>query len=76
MAHYYFNVRRDENVFVDQVGVALSSLEEAWMWALDDAAQLLREGEIDITRHRCWIEVCDEHRCVVISVPVDRTAVQ
>jgi len=76
MRRYYFNVRRDETVFVDHVGVALPSLEEAWTWALNDAAQLIREGEIDRTRHRHWIEVCDEHQCAVISVPVDRTTVQ
>jgi hypothetical protein len=76
MGRYYFNVRCDGTVFVDHTGVRLPSLQDAWIWALRDAMQLIREGSIDRTRHRYWIEVCDEHQCAVLSIPVGPMTVQ
>lgn len=76
MVRYYFNVRRDDTVFEDKVGAMLPGAAEAWTRAIKVALALKREGWVNSSEHRFWIEVCDEQHCAIMSFPIGRVTMQ
>jgi hypothetical protein len=72
MRRFYFNVRGRSVVYEDYQGEYLAGRPEAWDWAIRDAQLLLDQGVIDGDPHEYWIEILDERRRPVATVPLAR----
>lgn len=52
----------------------LSGSPEAWAWAVADGQKLIADGVLTEPAENYWIEIVDDRRRPVATVPLDRLA--
>jgi hypothetical protein len=72
MPKFYFNVRRDGVVYEDHEGEELSGRAAAWDWAIRDAQLLIDQRTFAGAAEDYWIEIVDELRRPLATVPLAR----
>jgi len=65
----YFNLMSDDETLLDEEGVEVRDLDQAWAQALKAIAELRQEAEFDLTEWERWrLEATDSTGKVLFSI--------
>ncbi|WP_423066989.1 DUF6894 family protein [Devosia sp. CN2-171] len=76
MKRFFFHVRRNNVLFEDTRGKALSGLPAARAWAMTDARSLINEDALDGDLSTYWIDIADASGTRLATMPIAGVAEQ